>query len=416
MLTTGIHPGMDLLKGLGKSLFEKQNFHEEAAREKPLDQQMLRQAHQLMEKQLNQALKAHDLGSVDETQLEATSNQDDFSPAAVTDRIMGFISGRLQAEKEAGASEERLQNLYNEAVSGLEQGFKEAKDIIESHGLLNGEVQDNFLQTISMVQEEMETLREDLFGIPPTEGDQPVPVPAAEAGSTSRVEAYSESAFYQQTRTFDMQVKTRDGDVVTLRVNAGEQADYQSSALRSSDVQGEAFAASYQNYSNISFSVEGELDEEEMAALNDLFGQVNDVAEVFYSGNVGEAFNKALEVGYDASELAGFAVHMTRSEVVAVKQAYTAVQEQPALAGSQGNASDGLFDTLVDFAGRVKQAKDNLEKLPTGVLDQKPIFAEALAHLMPDEEKNAGAHEANPMADSDEHQPWRTFVERLLDQ
>ena len=45
----------------------------------------------------------------------------------------------------------------------------------------------------------------------------------------------------------------------------------------------------------------------ELAALNDLFSQVNDIADSFYSGNVGEAFEQALAVGYDSDELAAFA-------------------------------------------------------------------------------------------------------------
>ena len=83
-------------------------------------------------------------------------------------------------------------------------------------------------------------------------------------------------------------------------------------------------AQSYQFYesSSLSFSVRGELDEDELRAIGDLVSDASDLADEFFNGDIESAFNQALEIGFDAKELTGFALNLTRQEKVEVVQAY----------------------------------------------------------------------------------------------
>ena len=62
----------------------------------------------------------------------AAPAETDFSPQAVTDRILGFVRDRLETERANGASEAKIKDLYQQAVSGVERGLREAKDIIQA--------------------------------------------------------------------------------------------------------------------------------------------------------------------------------------------------------------------------------------------------------------------------------------------
>ncbi|MFK5985418.1 MAG: DUF5610 domain-containing protein, partial [Pseudomonadota bacterium] len=75
-------------------------------------------------------------------------NSDDFTPDKVAGRILGFIEMGIAR---AGDDEEK-QSLLEQAREGVEQGFKEAKDILEAIGVLNGKVKEDIDKTYELIQ------------------------------------------------------------------------------------------------------------------------------------------------------------------------------------------------------------------------------------------------------------------------
>ncbi|MCG8668954.1 MAG: DUF5610 domain-containing protein [Pseudomonadales bacterium] len=310
---------------------------------------------------------------------------DDFSPEAVSDRILGFVKDRLAKEKANGASDERLQMLFEQAKSGIEKGFAEAKDIIADQGLFNDEVKDNYLATVSKVQKGLDEIEQDFTG----KESAPDVIKSAFTGSpqnSNHVAVASNELYYNQQRSFDMQVKTQDGDLVTIKVNSAESLSASSFAGATDNVAVSGFESSYSSSSRFSFSVEGDLDEGELAALNDLFAQVNDIADDFYAGDVEAAFNQALDVGYDASELAGFAVNMRRSEVVAVRQTYAEVARYGEPSPVTENPLQAMMDKLADFSAKVQKASDSLLEGAKAAGEQDSLLSQLLKELVPDRE------------------------------
>ncbi|MCU7833256.1 MAG: DUF5610 domain-containing protein [gamma proteobacterium symbiont of Lucinoma myriamae] len=55
-------------------------------------------------------------------------NADDFTPEKVSDRILSFVSGHILGESD----NEKQNELMALAREGIEQGFAEARDILES--------------------------------------------------------------------------------------------------------------------------------------------------------------------------------------------------------------------------------------------------------------------------------------------
>ncbi|PIE41630.1 MAG: hypothetical protein CSA49_02470 [Gammaproteobacteria bacterium] len=210
---------------------------------------------------------------------------------------------------------------------------------------------------------------------------------AREVSPASKTTVASNELYYNQQRSFDMQVKTRDGDVVTIKVNAEESLSSSSFSGENDQVVVTEFENSYASSSRFSFSVEGELDEGELAALNDLFAQVNDIADDFYAGDVEMAFNQAMEVGYDVNELAAFAVNMRRSEVVAVRQAYTEIAQYAEPVGAeQENPFQNMMDKLADFSAKAQQVQDALLEGQNVPDTDGQLLGQLLKELVPDQE------------------------------
>lgn len=347
-----------------------------------------------------------------------TAPDDDFSPQAVTDRVLGFVQQRIDKERANGASEERLQQLLDQAREGVEKGFAEARDIIVDQGLFTDEVKDNYLETVSSVQQGLDQLESSLSADAQGRGSNALvtQAPASSVARSSATRAASEDLYYNQTRSFDMQVKTRDGDLVTIRVNGEESLRSSSFAGSADGVAVSGFDGSYSNNSRFSFSVEGDLDEGELAALNDLFSQVNDIADTFYAGDVEAAFNQAMDVGYDASELAGFAVNMRRTEVVAVRQAYVEVAQYggpQAAGGVPANPLQPIMDKLSDFAASVQQARASLLEGASGQDTFGALFADMIKSLVPPP-ASANPERAEPREQADANKPaFDQFIDTL---
>lgn len=310
----------------------------------------------------------------------------DYSPQAVADRIVGFIADRLAQEKAGGASQERLQELYQQALKGVEQGLREGRDIIQDQGLFSGDTKDTFYQTVNRVADGLEQLGEELFG---TDIDVPsTPTPTVASG----FEASRSQVQIERSRSFEMEVVTQEGDRVKIMVNSGQ--SFASDQLRYQDANTSinGFEASFSSYDNLAFSVEGDLNESELAALNDLFSQVNNVAETFYGGNVEQAFNQAMDVGMDAEQLASFAVNINQSESVAVRETYVAVQN---MAGpARENPYQNLFERLGKFAERVQQGADALLSRPGRPANMQSLYADLIGRLPSDQGRARGNGDA----------------------
>lgn len=314
----------------------------------------------------------------------------DFSPQAVADRVVGFIADRLEQEKADGASDDELKALYRQALQGVEQGLKEGKEIIQGQGLFQDEVKDNFYNTVNLIADQLESLGQELFGAGASQPNVP------EVGGPGSFAASSSEVFLSRSRSFEMEVYTQEGDKITLTVNAGQQYASQQGQFVSDDLMVSGYSESFTQFENVAFSVEGDLNSDEMAALSDLFSQVNDVADVFYNGDVEQAFDQALTVGMDTDTLAAFSVNMNRTETVVMKEAYASVQN---LSGQERfNPMEDHFSRLGAFADKLAQAKEQLAQLRSNAFDVNKLLGDVVG----------GLH-----SDSGQQDAFKQFVNRL---
>lgn len=347
-----------------------------------------------------------------------------FSPDAVAERIADTVEARIQSERENGASEEELHSLYEQANAGVEQGLREAKQIITATGFFEGEVKDTYIETALAIDDKLSALKASLFSsnedheiaVPVKSISQPENIPEVQQESITEPNVVSTSAndaqltstqkplnlestfsslgaggarsasqssalFFHQENTLEMEVFTQDGDRVTINIAAGEAFDY-SATSRHSPGQALATANLLQgNYHDLSFSVHGELDNAEMEALTELFSQINEIAHSFYGGDTGLAFEQALSMGYDASELASFTINMAQTEVSSVTETYRNIQGLDQYV--KENPLQSIMDQLSEFSAEVIAAQKRLIEIPYAPQNYQSLFADILSQLLP---------------------------------
>lgn len=255
----------------------------------------------------------------------------DYSPEKVAGRILDFIGRRLQSEAASGADTSQLQGLLKQAQEGVEKGFAEARAILDGMGVLQGKIASDIDDTYQRIQDGFGELNQR-FGAP-------AQVPAT---GSSAVAAYSER-FQAQAETFDLAVTTRDGDRLRISVAQASASWSQTGVAAASDGQDSAVVASHQSGSlqigGWQVQVEGELDEQERAALEKLFGQVQDISNKFYAGDLSGAFDRAMALDMDGEQLASMSLQLTQTRVRQSTDAYSAVAEQGGQAASAVNGS-----------------------------------------------------------------------------
>jgi uncharacterized protein YukE len=265
----------------------------------------------------------------------------DYTPEKVAGRILGFIEQRLQSEQAAGADTGKLQKFLDQARSGVEKGFTEARKILDGMGVLQGKVASDIDATYQKIQDGFGDL---------TKRFNP---DAALIEDSSKIAAYSER-FAAQADTFEMSVTTRDGDRLRISIAQASANWSQSGIVASSNGNSSSVVASNQSGSlqigAWQVNVEGELDEGERAALEKLFGQVQELSDKFYSGDLSGAFDRAMALEMDGEQLASMSLRLTQTTVRQASDAYSSVAQQG------GQAASAVNNALIDYAQGLLEA------------------------------------------------------------
>ena len=194
------------------------------------------------------------------------------------------------------------------ARASTEAATNIARDIVDSEEL--DEV-DDVLESVSDGLDELET----------------------DAARNVPSQAYVLSAESKLKERSTIRIRTQDGDVVVLKLKRNESFSYAAAGTENASI--EQFEANQKT--RMSFSVRGELDDGELAAIRSVFEQAEDIAAEFFDGDVAKAFESASALSFDSSELARVRLKFRQVETsrieaaVAFSRPLVASQPSPAL-------------------------------------------------------------------------------------
>ncbi|MDI6527955.1 DUF5610 domain-containing protein [Pseudomonas otitidis] len=305
----------------------------------------------------------------------AGKTQDDYTPDKVAGRILDFVGGRIQAEAGNGADPEKLQKMLDQARQGVEKGFAEAKKILQGMGVLGGKIASDIEDTFQRVQDGLARIG-STYGL----GN----APAGDTSSVSRTAvSASTSTLVARSSTFDMEVTTREGDKLKISI-AQASANWSSTSASASSTRtsgnGDTSTSTSAQVSASSGSlqiggwsvqIEGNLNDDEKAALTDLLGQVQDISSKFYSGDLSGAFDRALALNMNGDQLASMSLNLSQTTYAQATSTYGAVSEEGGQPASAVNTSlrdyaRGLLDAMKSAAAFSDDAKGTLQQLLDG--------------------------------------------------
>ncbi|HEY0891510.1 MAG TPA: DUF5610 domain-containing protein, partial [Cellvibrio sp.] len=245
----------------------------------------------------------------------ASAEYETFEPLTaekVANNILGFIERRLQLDVADGASQEELQARLDAGLAGFKKGFAEASEKLEALSLLSPEITADIGKTYDLVLEGVDELRSKFIQSTeadvaepksnqpadvlktaepkksPTKLDVPEFLPA-----TSSYLGYGNYE-YGRAREFSFELTTKEGDKVTIKATSSEGLAVEAGRAGRGNNSVSALNASYSSSQSFSLSIEGELSEDELGAINDLLGRVNDLASEFFEGDLDVAFDQAM--------------------------------------------------------------------------------------------------------------------------
>lgn len=353
--------------------------------------------------------------------LAASAEYNTFEPLTaekVSNNILGFIERRLQLDVAEGASQEELQARLEAGLAGFKKGFAEASEKLEALSLLSPEIKADIGKTYDLVLEGIDELRSKFIQSTeadavepksnqpadvlktaepkksPTKLDVPEFLPA-----TSSYLGYGNYE-YGRAREFSFELTTKEGDKVTIKATSSEGLAVEAGRSVRGNNSVSALNASYSSSQSFSLSIEGELSEDELGAINDLLGKVNDLASEFFDGDLDVAFDQAMGMGYDAEQIGSFSLNLAQAEIQQVTQAYQTFE--PDRAEDNPDRSTLLADQLLPLGNFIKDLLASL--------DRASEFNEPKSLLSNMAEKVTGETEA------DQHQGkrFREFMEQIL--
>lgn len=323
------------------ALFNKSNLYSHVqprvVAEEKFDQDKF--AHQ----RLGQALKDN-LGVDMPPEKTVNESASLFDVDAVIDTVMQHVGKRIDQARANGASEDELQSMFDAARSGVETGFKQAREQIDALNKLDEPLAEKIDAAEQGIYDGIDELEENTFN------------PQAEIVKANTVE-YTKA--YERTKnSFEFELTTQEGDVVKIRAMSDFESYQEALAASNGDSSLYANYSEQNNRSGFNLMVKGDLNDDEMAAIESLMAQVNDLASEFYTGDLSTAFDMAMNLTSDADQIAQFSLDLKQSYVAAYE--YGAMQSDALANKGKGYGQDllpkGLAEPLRDFAQGVKEA------------------------------------------------------------
>ncbi len=231
--------------------------------------------------------------------LSAATNQQyqSYSPENVANRIVSFID-KAQQQLSATQPDFDQDDFIEQAYEGIEQGFAEAKEILNGLGVLEGKIADDIEQTYQLTLNGLDRLQI--------------------THQNDAVSISHQTLEHQSQQNSQIEIKTQEGDLISIQFNQSSQVSQnvytQNTASQSASYQEQ----SYQRESSLNVQIKGNLNEEEKQALDDLLNQMNQISDNFFQGKQKKAFQQALSLGFDSNQIASFSLDLNRQAVTAI--------------------------------------------------------------------------------------------------
>lgn len=283
-----------------------------------------------------------------------TNDQGPMTATKAANTILGFIERRLRMDISEGATQEQLQSRLDAGLEGFKKGFAQAADQLKALSQFSPEVEADVADTYKQVLSGIDALRAKFISGTTTPTTSSTTTPAIAAPSAVNNIAIQKGLYeYAEARDFKFELVTKEGDKVSIHASSS----LGMSVSASQDKNGISVNGSKSSSSNFELSVEGNLNDDELKAINELLGRVDKLAGQFYAGNLDDVFNKAVSLGYDDQQIASYALNLSQVQIQQVAETYGAfAQGDDSQSTSLANQLAPVGNFISDVLGTLKIA------------------------------------------------------------
>jgi len=195
-------------------------------------------------------------------------------------------------------------------------------------------------------------------------------------GKAADFHGISVSQQYQYSETMSLKLTTVEGDTVELdfRQLYSQYKSHSEFEHRSQGHEGVRYFSSREALEStafeehIGFAVTGDLNEKELQAIYDVFAKVDALANHFFAGDIEQAFQKAVELDVDFSQIGSLNVSMTQTEMKAVQYQQVAMAEYEKTQREVDQEQNGIGEEehvtqVGDLPVYLQQWQEAIEKL-----------------------------------------------------
>ncbi|MDN3403439.1 DUF5610 domain-containing protein [Pseudoalteromonas sp. APC 3213] len=254
----------------------------------------------------------------------------------VVKNVLDFVTSSVNKAKANGANDEKLQDILSQARKGVQTGVDEAVDELKGMGVFNQELEEGIDKSKESIFSGLDKFEQNLFN----------PQPASVTVSQAQYVSLSNSADYTFT--------TAEGDEVSISFADAYQSQSSSRYQKTDDSQ--SFSTQFSESRELSFSmsVNGELNEDEQQAINDLMAELQDVSKTFFSGDLDKVFEQAQELSLGNEQLVAFSMDLRQSKTVAAIKEYEQIKP---------TSEKAIAETVAPFNDDLKSAYSKAQTL-----------------------------------------------------
>jgi hypothetical protein len=247
---------------------------------------------------------------------------------SVTKNILSFVTGAISNAKENGATDNELKTMLTDAKKGLKEGLDSASQELSELGLLSHDIKKGISETSDQIQSGLKSFSDELFS-------------TSEMTQTG-MSSYKEGLHYNLTEDASFQFTTKEGDQVSISFNSNYKQQ-SATVLKSSNDSFDYSSSSEVSFEGaFSFEVNGDLNEDEQQAINDLMNSLQNVSDLFFNGDLESAFDEASEISMDPTHLAAFSMDLQRTETMVSIKEYQQVMPGKEIAQNFNPVNDEL--------------------------------------------------------------------------
>ncbi|CAH9066457.1 hypothetical protein PSECIP111951_03818 [Pseudoalteromonas holothuriae] len=227
-----------------------------------------------------------------------------FDFEAITKNVLDFVTLAVKRAQADGKDDDVLKDMLGAARKGVQMGIDEATDELKGASAFNSEIEQGIEKAKEGIFNGLDEFEEALFN----PQSQSMQVSGAQYASLSNQAQYN--------------FQTAEGDEVKITFSDVRSQTNAASYSQKGNDHGFAMGQQSQHEVSFSISVNGELNEQEQQAINEMMEDVRNVSDSFFSGDYEDAFDKAKALNIDNDQIANFTMDLRQSKTTAAISQY----------------------------------------------------------------------------------------------